>query len=338
MRSILSLYYNRILRVWVLDKLDYFLISILIGSLVASHLKKYLSDKASMKRLKNCIIKKSDLVKLKTPISSCKEAKIKHIYRFALGNRGGQFEEFQADHEFPNEIFNLAQNIKYLVERLAVFLKQKELKAIAKIFFKNGRLILELILYKCNINITYPIISEGLSTQVIVITATVGGAGGFALSWFSVGAILVSPPVLISALLLRSTNQQILNQIDYLKFKKMVNKMLDDDELKETIRAFFMEGEGPILSSGASKPLDFDEESALKHDFNLKSDENFEEFIKVRMKEELGLIENPTEEQLQEIINKKVKKKKPLKEKQFSSEILSTKILMKVLIYHIQIL
>ena len=106
------------------------------------------------------------------------------------------------------------------------------MKGIAKIFFKNGRLIVELILYKCNINITYPIISEGLSTQVIVITTTLDGAGGFALSWFSVSAILVSPPVLISVLLLRSATQQISNQRDYSKFKKMVDKMLDDDELK----------------------------------------------------------------------------------------------------------
>jgi hypothetical protein len=76
-----------------------------------------------MERLKNSIIKKSDLVKLKTQILTPKETKIKQIYRFALGNRGGEFEEFQADYE--NEVFNLAQNIKGLFERLAVFLKER---------------------------------------------------------------------------------------------------------------------------------------------------------------------------------------------------------------------
>jgi hypothetical protein len=203
----------------------------------------------------------------------------------------------------------LTQNIKGLFQRLAVFLKDKELKGIAKIFFKNGRLILELILYKCNIGINYLIISEGLSSQAIVITASVGSAGGFALSWFSVGAILASPPLLILVLLLRSATQQILNQRDYSKFEKMLNKMLDDDELKETIQAFFMEVEGPTPSSGTLKmeSLDFDEKYALKH--NLKSDEDFEEFIEARIKEELGLIKNPTEEQLQEIIQGKVKRK-----------------------------
>jgi hypothetical protein len=96
-------------------------------------------------------------------------------------------------------------------------------------------LILKLILYRCKIDIIYSILTEGLSTQVIVLTSTLGGAAGFTISWFSVGAILVSPPLLISVLLLRSAAQQILNQRDYSNFKKMVNKMLEDDELKQTI-------------------------------------------------------------------------------------------------------
>jgi hypothetical protein len=57
------------------------------------------------------------------------------------------------------------------------------------------------------------------------------------------------------------------------------------------------------------KPIDLDENSGLKHDFNLKSCEDFEEFIKAKMKEELGLIENPPEKQLKEIIHRKVKRK-----------------------------
>ena len=71
------MFYNRILRVWVFDQLDYFLISALIGSLVASYLKKYLSEKAAMERLKNSIIKKSKLVRSKTPILNSKEGENK---------------------------------------------------------------------------------------------------------------------------------------------------------------------------------------------------------------------------------------------------------------------
>jgi hypothetical protein len=307
------MYYHRIFGVWVSDLVDYFLISALITSFTASHLKNYLSEKVAMERLKNSIIEKSGSSKSKIPILSTKQAKIKQIYRFALGSHGGDLERFKADPEFSNEVFAVAQNIKGLVKRLAVFLKERELKGMARIFFKSGRLVLELLLHNCNIGITYAIISEGLGTsaQMIVISISLGGAVGFVLSWFSVGAILVSPPILLSMLLLRSTTQQILNQRDYSKFKKMVNKMLGDDELKETIQAFFMDAGGSTSSSGRLKmePLDFDEKSAFKHDFNLESDEDFEKFIKARMKEELGLIENPTEGQLQEIIQKKVKRK-----------------------------
>jgi hypothetical protein len=309
------MFYNRISRVWVIDPLDYSLMSALIGSILASYLKNYLSEKSSMERLKKSIINKSNCLSSKTniPILSSKQARTKKIYNLAL--RGGQFDppvdELKAAHEVSNESFNLAQQIKGIVERLATFLKERELKGIANIFFKNGTLILELILYRCKIDITYSILTEGLSTQVIVLTSTLGGAAGFTLSWFSVGSILVSPPLLISALLLRSATQQILNQRDYLNFKNMVNKMLDDDDLKETIRAFFIEGEGQTPVSGGLKikPVDSNESFEIDFKFNSEPDENLEEFIKARMKEELGLIENPTESQLKEIIDRKVKRK-----------------------------
>jgi hypothetical protein len=296
----------------MLDALDYFLISALIGSLVASYLKKYLSEKIAMERLKNSIIKKSKLVRLKTPTLNSEEfkiAKIQKIYKFALNSRGGQFAEFEAQHEFSNESFKLAQKIKGVIERLAHFLKERELKGVVGLVFKGGRLILHLFLYTCNINIAYSVLTEGLSTQVIVLTVTTGGAAGFTISWISAGASLVAPIVLISALSLRSLTQQILNQREYSNFKKMVYKILDDDELKGTIRAFFMEGEveGITSSSGRlkMKPLDFEKNYALKYEFDSKLGEDFKESIKARMEEEFGLIENPTETQLEEIIHRR---------------------------------
>lgn len=306
------MYYNRILRIWVVDPLDYFLLSAIIGSLAASNLKDYLSEKKAMERLKNSIIKKSKLVRQSDrPIFNSKETRIKNIYKVTLENRGGQFENFQADHEFSNEVFNLAQKIKGLAERLARFLKERELKGVARIFFKNGRLLLELILYKCRIDITYSLLTEGLSTQVIVITATAGGAAGFTLSWFSVGASLVAPPVLISILLIRSVAQQIVNQRDYAAFKKLVTQMLEDDELKQTLPAFFMEGEVPKANLIEMKPLDSDKNPLPEFNFDLQSDQTPEEFIKARMEEELGLVENPTQEQLEEIIHRRKINRKP---------------------------
>jgi len=303
------MYYNRILRVWVVDPVDYFLLSAIIGSFTASWLKNYLSEKKAMERLKNSIIKKSKIViKLDRPILNSSDMKVKTIYRLALETYGGQFEEFpidynNSDHQFSNEILKLAQEIKGFVEKLAVFLKERELKGVARIFFKNGRLLLELILYKCRIDITYSVLTEGLSTQVIIITATAGGAAGFTLSWFSAGAILVAPPVLISTLLIRSVLQQIINLRDYSKFKKLVNKMLEDEELKKTIRAFFIDGEVPPTNRLEMKPFDFSENSIPKYD--VESGQTLAKFIKARMKEELGLVENPTPEQLQEIIHRK---------------------------------
>ncbi|MEB1808623.1 MAG: hypothetical protein LPK26_15275 [Bacillaceae bacterium] len=276
-------------------------------------MKNYLSEKEAMERLKNSIIKKSKLTnngnkRILNSLNS-KEMKLRKIYKVALETHGGQFEEFKVNHEFSNEVFKLAQDIKGLVERLARFLKERELKGVARIFFKNGRLLLELLLYKCRIDITYSLLTEGLSTQVIVITVSAGGAAGFTISWFSVGASLVAPPLLISTLLIRSVIQQISNQRDYSQFKNMLNKMLDDDELKETIRAFFLEGEVPGTTSIEMKPLDSGQNSVPEHDFSLKSDQTFEEFIKARMEEEFGLVQNPTDKQLEEIIRRKTNKK-----------------------------
>ena len=73
------MFYNRIIRVWVIDPLDYFLISAIIGSILASNLKNYLSEKASMERLKKSIINKSNWLPSKTniPILSTKQARAK---------------------------------------------------------------------------------------------------------------------------------------------------------------------------------------------------------------------------------------------------------------------
>jgi len=70
----------------VIDSLDYFLISTILGSLAALYLKKYLSEKAAMERLKKSIINKLNLVASKIPILASKKSKIKKIYKFALEN------------------------------------------------------------------------------------------------------------------------------------------------------------------------------------------------------------------------------------------------------------
>lgn len=277
------------------------------GSIVGSYLKEYLAEKAAMKQLKNSIINKSILISSKTGFLNSKEAKIKKIYRFGLESRGGSGAFYNS---LMDPKFKLAQEIEKMVIRLAAFLKQKELKGTLRVFFLNGRLILQLLLYTCKINITYLSLIEGLSTQVIIFTTTAGGALGFTLSWLSVGASLVAPPVLASSLLLQSFTQQLLNQRQYLNFKHMINKLANDPDMQDILRVAFVEGKAPTPNPGRLKmgPPDFDRNSALKHDFAVKSGKDLEEFIKSKMNEELGLIENPTETELEKIIQRRVKR------------------------------
>ena len=55
------MYYHKILKKWIIDPLDIFLLSSLFGCLLASYLKNYLSEEEREKRLKRSIIKKSEL-------------------------------------------------------------------------------------------------------------------------------------------------------------------------------------------------------------------------------------------------------------------------------------
>ena len=97
--------------------------SVLLGSLIALFLKKHLSEKESMKRLKNSIIRKSKLIKSRTfvLILNSKKSIIKKVTKFALSNRSGQFEKC---HELSNNIFKLAQEIERQVGALATFLSK----------------------------------------------------------------------------------------------------------------------------------------------------------------------------------------------------------------------
>lgn len=309
------MFYNRILRVWVVDQLDVFLISLVIGISTASYLKDYLSETKSMQRLKNSMIKKSKSIsESKRTISNFKRRRIKKISRFALDNRGGQFENLQLDPKVSDEVFKLALKIKELTERLACFLKQRELQGVAKFFFRNGRLILELVLYKSNITITYAsLLAEGLSAQTIVITATTGGATGFVLGWLTVGATVVVPPLLAFFFVLRSAVQQIFNQWEYAKYVDLLDRMLEDERIKESIKAIMVEGKVlPRSSSIEMRP--FESNKNPLPEFDLKPDQTLEEFLeetflKKTIERDFGLVENPSQEQLEKI-TKRIRKPK----------------------------
>lgn len=79
---------------------------------------------------------------------------------------------------------------------------------------------------------------------------------------------MVAPPVLISILLIRSVAQQIVNQRDYSKFKNLVNQMLKDNELKQTILAFFIDAEVPTTTGIEMKPWDSDKNPLPEFSFD----------------------------------------------------------------------
>ncbi len=102
---------------------------------------------------------------------------------------------------------------------------------------------MELLLCKSQMDITYMLPNEALKTQFTVITLTTSGALEFTIYCCSIVSSLAALLVLILMLLIRSLSQQFINHRDYRKFKALITKMLEDNELKENIRAFFIEGE-----------------------------------------------------------------------------------------------
>jgi hypothetical protein len=193
-----------------------------------------------MARLRSDILKKSRLIEpLKsTSHLSLKKSKIQKISRFALDNRGG------ADIEYV-----LASKSKDLIMNFAAGLKEKELRAkIFKFLFTYGRLILQLFLYSCKIDLQYVVLGP-VNPQVIVIACCTGGTTGFVLSWFSVGAILVAPPTLFSIFLLRSLTQQIQNTAEYNKFKSNIRKFLSDENFQDEVKNRIIEIQKRIRNS-----------------------------------------------------------------------------------------
>ena len=238
------MYYNKFTGRLILDAFDYFLISSFITSNLALYLKDYLSEKASMARLKNDIIKKSRLIEpSKSPNNlSFKKSKIQKIYKFALNNRGGDDYKYQ-----------LADKLKDLVIKLAVFFKEKELRAkVLKLIFTQGRLVLQLVLSICNINLQYIVVDQ-VSPQVVVIACCTGGTTGFVCSWFSVGAILVAPPTVLSVFLLRSLAQQIQHNAEYIKLKNIIGRFSKDKNFQEDIKNIFIETQKQMDNSNKIK-------------------------------------------------------------------------------------
>jgi len=130
------------------------------------------------------------------------------------------------------------------------------------------------------------------------------------MSWLSAGAMLLTSPLLISVLFLRSVAHQVQNIKDYKRFKTFIDRYLKETEIGDRFTATFVD-DIPSNTSPLIPMESLNENTrsgAIKYNFDEQlPEESFDEFIKRLVKENFGLIENPTEDQLTEIIHRKPK-------------------------------
>jgi len=141
------------------------------------------------------------------------------------------------------------------------------LQGVAKIFFKGGRVTIELLL--------------------AVIT-------------------IIAPPILLSTFIGRSIFQQIKTIREALAFQKLVDDIISsNEETKKRLRVLFVEDENytPALNME-----NLQTNNNLRYNFEHVDDPD--ELIREIMSQELGLVENPTDKQVKEILNNSKKRRK----------------------------
>lgn len=174
-------YYSHFKKCLVIDQVN----SFLIDSIIASRLRDYLPEYFEMLRLKKSIIKKSRFVHFSNKQSiESKETRIQQIYRMAMNRKGGQLEDLSINIDDSQKVFALVTKVKEIIKRLAVHLKDQELNGSSRIFWKNGRLFIELVLHLCNTTIAYHRLlqADQLPKKIIVTIIKFGDTLGFFVS------------------------------------------------------------------------------------------------------------------------------------------------------------
>lgn len=315
------MYYNKLYRIWILDELDYFLISAFFASLLARSLKEYLSEKAKMDRLKQSLLNECRIANLNTEDLSHSE-KTKKIQRIVLRYpfpRGGDdarlsFIDNSLKNIEPSE--KLATQIQDIVLKLAAFLKQRSFKGALKIFFANGQVLFELILKQCcNIYLEYDYawIPGQTNTQVMVIAIAAGTATGVTATWLNAGVTLLTPIIILSTFILRSGSQQIFHNIDYKRLTNQLKALLENEEIKKTLDVSFPKNELPYSQIEMDLNSDLKDNPAVKQlteSLGISEDTTFS----------TGKLEFDSNNNVIETVNKnpkKLPKKRPSKEVQF---------------------
>lgn len=237
------MYYNKILKAWVIDPFDYFLLSALVTSLLTAYWKKYQSEEYKKNRLRKSIIKKSLIINSSTTTLSQPD-RVKKIGWIALeypfvNVRGG------------SNAYDLAAQIEDVILKLVVYMKQRSVQGALKIIFRNGNIILELILKSCGIYLDYEFmwIEGQTTTQIIVFAIVSGGTAGFTISWLSAGASLITPILLLTTLMFKSVSQQFCHNIDFAKIEQEILNLMENPTVRDTIKITFQDEHDVPLNS-----------------------------------------------------------------------------------------
>jgi hypothetical protein len=287
------MYYDSVKRTWIIDLIDLALISFMIGSILGSSVKYYLSKKKSTRVNP---LKESDTKEL------ILDSRINKVYKVALQNRGGQLENFQLDFEISDDIlkskeqpklapdlnpdlnpelnpelnpklnpelndlilFHLAQLVRKLVESSYNFLKRQESKGrIAQYISRNLTSIIRIGLQICQITMTHhALLLSETTTQIIIVTATSTGIIGFISAWLKMGSLIITITSVMSAFFLRGFAQRLVS----LRLRKVNHQNVQQPITKVS----FVDAEITKVTRVEMKSPDVNKDYLPKFDSNLK--------------------------------------------------------------------
>lgn len=226
------MYYNYLLKKFIFDAFDYYLLSALIVSYLMPRFNQHFSERAKMERLKTDLISQSRLIEPSTskPGLFPKTNQIRTVYKVTLDTRGGQLE------------YRLASKIQTIITGLFALLQDKKNRKLLNFILSGARFVLTLILSMHGIDLQYVMI-DPVSKQVIIIAMASGGATGYVLSWIAAGTTITVTPILLSILTLRSSFQQITHNRECAKLKAEIDRMIQDQDLQHQLMKLFRESQ-----------------------------------------------------------------------------------------------
>nr|WAK84915.1 hypothetical protein [Amicula sp. isolate GU52X-4 cfCalB7]WAK84977.1 hypothetical protein [Amicula sp. isolate GU52X-4 cfCalB7] len=319
------MYYDLFTRKIRFDSVDIFLISFILANIAGRYVKHYLSEEAAMERLKQSIIKESELLKA-TPQGKqiLKKAKVQKIARVAMGThqlniRGGDLsllldladllkgsERYFAGLETRNpnwskKTYIIATKIKAIIGGLLSWLKNQEGRVFLKIVFSSSRVVLELMLSQCDIDILHYIaISEGNTVRWVAITtsASAGTAAGFTAVWFTAGAKILLPLLAGMTFALRTAWQQRANILDYRVFLEKVDDMMNHPRVQNALTNLFDKIRRKEVSVGEFNLSPESSAPITRHTFGPLTAEQYDQMMQQVIQERLGLIKDPSPDQI----------------------------------------